>query len=170
MIYSELRSDKALLKDINEEKSVFLLGCPACANTSIYIQKADQDSDMLRLTPTGYKAVSMVGELKRLKDLLTNKSIDVDSWVGKYPTITLCLLDEHSRNIISKKCQDYKTIITLSCDAGKKSVEGILSGKRVIAGMKARGLAITALRSKMRFAKFYIDKSKVDIKRFTFDS
>jgi len=170
MIYSELRSDEALLNDLKEEKSVFLLGCPACANTSIYIQKAVEDSDMLRLTPTGFKAISMVGELKRLTNLLNDKCTDVGSWVGKYPTIMLCLLDEHSRNNISKKCRDFNTIITLCCDAGTKSIEGILEGKRVIAGMKAKGLAIAALRSKLRFAKIYVDKSKVDIKQFTFDS
>ena len=170
MIYSELRPDTALLNDLKEEKSVFLLGCPACANTSLYVQKADEDSDMLRLTPTGFKAVSMIGELKRLTNLLNDKCINVDSWVGKYPTITLCLLDEHSRKNILKKCRDFNTIITLCCDAGTKSVERILRGKRVFAGMNAKGLAIAPLKSKLRFAKLYVDKSKVDIKQFTFDS
>ena len=170
MIYSELRSDTDLLNDLDEAKSVFLLGCPICANMSLYIEKAAEGSAMLTLTPTGYKAVSMREELDRLTHLLAGKELDVDSWVGKYPIVALCVLDESARKKIIKKCQDFETVITLCCDAGKKSVEGILPGKRVIAGMNARGISLAVSKSKMGFLKQYVDKSTVDIVRFTFDT
>ena len=170
MIYSELRSDTDLLNDLEEAKRVFLVGCPACANASLYIQKAAEGSAMLTLTPTGFRAVSMSEEVDRLSHLVADKGLAVDSWVGKYPTVALCLLDERARKKLARKCEDFETVITLCCDAGLKSVEGTLSGKRVIAAMNARGLTTAVSKSKMGFAKLYIDKSTVDIMRFTLDT
>lgn len=109
-------------------------------------------------------------ELDRLKDLFSGKELDVDSWVGKCPTVALCVLDESTRKKILKKCRDFETVITLCCDAGKKSVEGILRGKRVIAGMDAKGIVNAMSNSKMGIFKLYIDKSTVNITRFTFDT
>lgn len=170
MIYSELRSDTDILNDLEKAKSVFLLGCPACANLSLYIQKAAEGSAALTLTPTGFKAVSMRKEIDRLTHLLAGKGLDVDSWVGKYPTVALCILDESARKKISKKCTNFEMVITLCCEAGKKSIEGVLPGKMVIAGMNARGIVNAILKSKMKFSKIYIDKSTVNITRFTFDT
>ena len=170
MVYCELRSDTDLLNDLEEAKRVFLLGCPACANMSLYIQKSAQVSPVLTFTPTGLKAVSMIEELDRLTHLLADKGLDVDSWVGKYPIVALCVLDERNRKKISKKCQDFERVITLCCDAGKKSVESILYGKRIIAGMNARGIVNAFSKSKMGFAKLYIDKSTMNITRFTLDA
>jgi len=170
MIYSELRSDTDLFNELEEAKRVFLVGCPLCANMSLYIQKAAEGSAMVTLTPTGYKAVFMIDEVSRLAHLLAGKGLDVDSWVGKPPAVGLCVLDERVRKKLSSKCQDFDTVITLCCDAGTKSVEGILTGKRVIAAMNARGLATGVSKSKMKIAKLYIDKKTVDIMRFTFDT
>ena len=103
MIYSELRSDTDLLNDLEESKRVFLLGCPVCANMSLYIQKAVEGSPMLTLTPTGFKAVSMREEVNRLSPFLASKGLDVDSWFGKYPTVALCVLDKSVRKKILKK-------------------------------------------------------------------
>jgi len=170
MIYCESRSDTDIINEIEDEKRFIILGCPVCANMSLYIQKAAQDSPVLALTPTGFKAVSMREEVDRLTQLLNGKGLDVNSWVGKYPIVALCVPDERNRKKIIKKCQDFETIITLCCDAGKKSVEGLLPGKRIIAGMSARGLVNALLKTKMVFAKLYIDKSTVNITRFTFDT
>ena len=170
MIYSELRSDTDLLNDLDEAKRVFLVGCPACANASRYIQKAAENTAMLTLTPTGYRAVSMEEEVDRLTHVLADKGLDVDSWIGKYPTVALCLLDERTRRKLSEKSQDFETVITLCCDAGTKSVKGILSGKRVIAAMNARGITTAMTKSKMMFVKLYVDKSTVDTMRFTLDT
>lgn len=173
MIYSELRSDTDILNDLEEAKRVFLLGCPACANVSLYIQKAAEGSPMLTLTPTGYKAVSTTEELDRLTHFLTGKEFDVDSWTGEYPTVGLCVLDESVIKEISKKCQDFDTVITLCCGAGKKSVESILTGKRIIAAMNDRGIAnaVTKVKKQNDIPQIlYIDKSTVNITRFTLDT
>jgi len=170
LIYSELRPDADLLNDLEAAKRAFLVGCPACANASLYIQKAAEGSAMLTLTPTGFRAVSMTEELNRLSHLAADKNLDVGSWVGKYPTVALCLLDERTRKKLSKKCENFETVITLCCDAGTKSVESALPGKRVIAAMSAKGLTTAVSKSKMGFAKLYMDKSTVDIMRFTLDT
>ncbi len=170
MIYSELRSNTDLLNDLEEEKRVFLVGCPACANMSLYIDKAGEGSPVMTITPTGFKAVSMTEEVDRLSQLFASKGMDVDSWIGKYPLVNLCLLDEGNRNKLSKKCQAFETVVTLSCDAGKKSVEGVLKGKKVIPGMNAMGIVNAKLKRTMGYTKFFVDKNTVDILRFTFDT
>jgi hypothetical protein len=133
----------------------------------LYIHKAPEDSAMLTLTFTGFKAVSMTEEVSRLSNLLVGKGLVVDSWVPKYPTVALCVLDETARKKIVVKSHGFDALITLSCDAGTKSVQSILPGKRVIGAMNAKGIITAALKTKMRFAKLSIDKSTVDIIRFT---
>jgi hypothetical protein len=169
MIYSESRSDIDILNDLADAKRIFLLGCPACANVCLYINKASENSDMLVLTPTGFKAVSMVEEIDRLKDLLTRKGNVVDSWVGKYPLIVLCVLDKNARKDIAIKTQGFDRVVVLSCDAGKMSVQKILPDKKVIGAMKAKGIITAEIKSKMKFAKLFIDKDSVDIMPFTVD-
>ena len=170
MIYSELRSDSDILDEIGTAKRVFVMGCPVCANMSLYIQKAAEGSATLTLTPTGYRAVSMDEEVDRLTKLLVGKGLDVDSWVGKYPVVALCVLDESIRQKIPKKCRDSETVITLCCDAGKKSIERILPGKKTIPGMNATGIVDAISKKKMGFFKLFVDKDSVNITRFTFDT
>ena len=170
MIYSELRSDTDLLNNLEDIKKVLILGCPACANISLYIQKAAEGSPMLKPAPTGFKAVSILEEVDRLKHLFEGKELEVDSWVGRYPTVALCVLDESTRKKIIKKCQNFEAVIILSCDAGKKSVENTLPGKKVIAGMSAKGMVNAILKSKMKFFKLHIDISTVNITRFTLEN
>ena len=57
MIYSELRSDFDILDDMGAARGVFIIGCPACANMSLYIQNGAEDSATFVLTPTGYEAI-----------------------------------------------------------------------------------------------------------------
>ena len=170
MIYCESRSDKEIVNELEGETRVFLLGCPVCANMSLNIQKAPDRSPVLTLTPTGFKAVSMREEVGRLTHLLNRKGLDVDSWVGKYPIVALCIPDDRNRRKILRKCRDFATVITLCCNAGKKSVEGMLPGRRVIAGMNARGIVNGLLKSKMAYTKLYIEKKSVNITPFTFDT
>ena len=170
MIYSELRSDVDILHDTGAARGVFVVGCPACANMSLYIQNSAEDSATFVLTPTGYKAVSMNEEVERLTQLFVNRGLDVGSWVGKYPLVGLCILDESARKDVRKRCQDFDTVITLCCEAGKTSIEGLLPGKKTVSGMNAKGIVNAKIKSKMKFIKYYIDKDSVNFTRFTFDS
>ncbi len=167
MIFSEQRSDTDLLNDLEGGRHVYLVGCPACANMSLYIKKAAEGSPVMTITPTGFKAVSMTGEVDRLSQLLVSRGLKVNSWIGKYPIVTLCVLDEGTRNKLSAKCKDSDTVVAMCCDAGTKSLQRILAGKRVIAGMKAKGIVNAKMKRKMGFAKFLIDRSTVDILQFT---
>jgi len=61
----------------------------------------------------------------------------------------------------------------LSCDAGKKSVESTLTGKRIIIAMNDRGImnAVTKVKEQNDIPQtLYIDKSTVNITRFTLDT
>ncbi|MFC1896362.1 hypothetical protein ACFL0Q_06845 [Thermodesulfobacteriota bacterium] len=170
MIYSELRSDTDLLNDLEDAKRVFLIGCPACANMSLYIAKADETKPVMTITPTGFKPVSMTEEVDRLSNLFASKGLDVGFWVGKYPLVTLCVTDEGIRSKLSEKCQEFETVVTLACDAGAKSVAGILTGKRIIPAMNASGIVNALSRRQMGYARIFVDKGTVDIIPFTFKS
>jgi hypothetical protein len=137
---------------------------------SLNIQQAPDHLPVLTLTPTGFNAVSMRKEVGRLTGLLNRKGLDVDSWVGKYPIVALCVPDDRNRRKIIRKCRDFSTVITLCCDAGKKSVESMLPEKRVIAGMNARGIVNGLLKSKMAYTRLYIEKESVDITPFALDT
>jgi hypothetical protein len=159
-----------MINELEGETRVFLLGCPACANMSLNIQNSPDHLPVLTLTPTGFKAVSMNEEVDRLTALLNRKGFNVDSWVGKYPIVALCVPDDRNRKKILRKCRDPETVITLCCDAGKKSVESMLPEKRVIAGMNARGIVNGLLKSKMAYTRLYIEKESVNITPFTLDT
>ena len=166
MIYCEPRSDTEILSDVENEREVVLLGCPVCANISLYFQKAPEDSPMLTLTPTGFRAVSMEKEVRRLVQVLNEKGLKVNSWVGKYPVVAMCVPDERNRKKIIEKCKDCDAVISFCCDAGKKSLENLLPEKKIIAGMNARGIMNASLKTKMVYANLSLDKKTVNITKF----
>jgi hypothetical protein len=95
--------------------------------------------------------------------------LDVGSWVGKYPLVGLCILDESARENVRKKCQDFDTVITLCCEAGKTSIEGLLPEKNTISGMNAKGIVNAKIKSRMKFLSYYIDRDSVNFTKFTLD-
>lgn len=170
MIYCEPRPDKEIVSELEGETRVFLLGCPVCANMSLNIQKAPDHLPVLTLTPTGFNAVSLRKEVERLTHLLSRKGLNVDSWVGKYPVVALCVPDGRNRRKIMGKCRDFETVITLCCDAGKKSVQSMLPDKKVIAGMNAKGIVNGFLKSKMAYTRLFVEKRSVNVTPFKLDT
>jgi hypothetical protein len=164
MIYSKMRSDTDIFKEINSKTKVFFLGCPICANTSLYIDKGSDGSAMI----FGLKPVSMSKELKRLKGVANNDKIKSDSWVGSYGLIALCALNESNRKKIIKKTKNFDVVVTLCCDAGKDSIQEILPEKKVIKGMNSKGIAMGILKNEFGLLKQFIDKETVKIKPFSF--
>ena len=79
-------------------------------------------------------------------------------------------MDKKPEEVSLKKCRGYETVITMCCEAGKKSIEGILPDKRIIAGMNAKGIVNAVMKSTLGFVKLSIDKSMVNVSRFTFNS
>ena len=80
---------------------------------------------------------------------------------------TMCMLDEKARRKLPNRCQEIDTIVTLCCETGKKNVEDIVKGKKVIGGMSAKGLLSAVTKRKM--VKIFIDKDTISIKRFSFE-
>jgi hypothetical protein len=136
---------------------------------SLHIDKAADGCPVMTITPSGYKAVSMAEEVERLEGLLVKKGSNVASWVGKYPLVALCIADDGVRKKISKKCGDFDSVVTLSCDAGQKNVENILPEKKVVPAMKAKGIVNAETRKNMTMSKFFLEKDTVNLTRFSFD-
>jgi hypothetical protein len=122
---------------------------------------------MLTISPTGFTAVSMLGEMERMERLLSAKNFHVGTFMGKYPTGILCVPDKRGRNKIIKNCQGYDAIVTLCCDGGTKSVSKIMKGKKIVPAMRAAGIVSALMKTNLIFTKLSIYKDSVDIVRFT---
>jgi len=167
MVYCEERPENEVVQDLGGAKSIIMVGCAGCANTSVYLQNAPTGSPMMTLTPTGFHPVAMKDAMDRLECLLSGKGVRVASYLGKYPTGLLCVPDKRGRSKIISRCQGYDTIITLCCDGGTRSMEKILKGRNIVPAMKARGLITALMKSNLIFTKIFIDKNSVDIVKFT---
>lgn len=167
MIYCESLSDAELLGAVQGKKNVMLVGCPGCANTSLYLRNAAHGSAMMTLSPVGLKAVSMLEEMDRLAQLFSRQGLKTDTWAGAYPLGILCVPDQRFRNKIMRQCRGYDAVITLSCDGGTKTVGKVMRGTTVIPAMKAKGIATALMKNNLLFTKFYVDKNSADIVRFT---
>ena len=115
---------------------------------------------------TGIKAVSVLSEMLRLCGLLERRGASVHSWLPNLPG-GLCALTEGARKKIFEQGRDRQTVVTLSCETGKRNVESILPDRQVVAAINARGLLRVVTRK--RFGQVLIDKRTVDILEFTFD-
>jgi len=123
---------------------------------------------MLTISPTGFTAVSMQGEMDRMERMLSAKGFNVKAWMGKYPLGILCVPDKRfGRNKIIKNCQGYDAIVTLCCDGGTKSVSKIMANKKVVPAMKAAGVVSALMKTNLTFTKLSIHRDSVDIVRFT---
>jgi len=167
MVYCEERPEDEVVRDLNGARSIIMVGCAGCANTSVYLQNAPDGSAMMTLTATGFHPVAMKDAMDRLVRLLSDKGLRVASYLGKYPTGLLCVPDNRGRAKLMKKCRGCDTVITLCCDGGTRSMENLLKGKKIIPAMKAGGLITATMKSNRLFTKFFIEKDSVDIVKFT---
>jgi hypothetical protein len=161
-VYCAPRSDEDVFAEIGDTKQILLVGCPSCANMSCAINRQD-DRPVVRLTPTGIKAVCMRDEMLRLDLLLQRRGASVDSWLPNLPG-GLCALDEGARRKLFEQGRDSETVVTLSCETGKRNVESILPDRPVVAAMNAKGLLRVVTRR--RFGQVRVDKKTVDILEF----
>jgi hypothetical protein len=161
-VYCEPRADEEILDETGDAEHILLIGCPSCANISYGIHK---ELPIAKFTPTGIKAVCMKDEIDRISRLFAEKGLLVNSWLPNLPT-GMCMLDEKARRKLPNICQEIDTIVTLCCETGRKNVEDIVKGKKVIGGMSAKGLLSAVTKRKM--VKIFIDKDTISIKRFSF--
>jgi hypothetical protein len=162
-VYCEPRTDTELLNGIGDAKRILLAGCPFCANVSYAIHKK---LPMYELTPTGLEAVSTRDEIDRLSAWLAEMGLYVDSWLPSFPS-SLCMLDEGARGDLSEKCRGFDKVITLCCETGTKNAGDILTGKKVVGAMNARGLLAGVTRAEA--GKILVDTRRVYVKRFAFE-
>ena len=170
MVYCESYSDEEVVRGLEGAKSIILVGCPGCANTSLYLKNDPEGSAMLTISPTGFTAVSMKSEMDRLQRLLSLKGLNVDTFGGKYPLGILCVPDKRGKHKIINNCQGYDAIVTLCCDGGTKSISKILKGKKIVPAMKGAGILSALMKTNLIFTKLSIEKGSVDIVKFTMDN
>ena len=131
MIYSEPKSDEALLGEIAGSKKVFLLGCSLCANFSYCIRDGLESPAWAGLKG----AVNVKKEVGRLKHVLAEHGVPT----GSVTMLALCLLTKEKRLKVIRKTDEYDTVVTLSCEIGRQNLADILEDKRVVGAMTNKG-------------------------------
>jgi hypothetical protein len=159
MIYCEPKTDEVLLGEIGDSKKVFLLGCSLCANISYCIHNHMQ-------TPMyqGLEAcINVKREAKRLKQVLAEQGVQT----GSATLISLCCISSKDVKKVTRKSAEYDTVVTLSCEFGRRNTEDYLQKKRVVGAMKNRGLMRTIVDQKGLTIRFVKDRLYVNNKKYS---
>jgi hypothetical protein len=167
-VYSTMRTDAAIMRDIAGLKSVVILGCSSCANTSIAYDKElpvnriviDNSTGRTKTTP-----VAIVEEENRLKALLESEGIKTGCEVFSAPCV---LSDDIARDQaeLLNRCDKAEAIITLFCPSGILGLKKLLHENiKIVPGMKTRGLWQRYTITDRETGLMYIDKSRFTIIR-----
>jgi hypothetical protein len=159
MIYCEPKTDKALLDELDGSKKVFLVGCSLCSNISYCIHN-QMKSPMFQGLDV---AVNTKREVKRLKQLLSEKGIQSDSTT----LIALCCISTKDVKKVLKKSEGCDTIATLSCEFGRRNTEEYSKGKRVVCTMRNKGFMRTVVDQKGLTISFVKDTLHINNKKYT---
>jgi hypothetical protein len=159
MIYCEPKSDETLLKEIAGSKKVFLAGCSLCANISYCIHNKLETPMFDGLKPP----VNVIREMERLKKLLAEQGIQASSAT----LISLCCISRKDVLKVIRKSKESDTVVTLSCDFGKRNTAEYLNGQRVVGAMKNRGLMRTIVDQKGLTIRFVKDKLYINNKKYS---
>lgn len=159
MIHCRAISDEKLLSQLTESKSILLLGCSLCANISYCIEK-DIEMPMYNwlLNPAAVKK-----EMKRIRKILEDEGYSVSELV----ILSLCFIRDVDQKKLLRAGEATDTIITLSCEYGKKNIEDILEYKNIVCAMHAEGYMRASveqdgLKLKVRKDKLYINNKKYE--------
>ena len=147
---------------IGDAKQILLAGCPSCANIGYYMHR-EKDRPIIKFTLKGIKSVCTQDEIGRISNLLTEKGVNVVSWLPNYPN-AMCVLDEGSCKKLLNKGQNVDTILAMCCESGQKNVAKIFPDKEIVGAMNAEGLLRGVTRKKL--GKFFIDEQTIDILRY----
>jgi hypothetical protein len=132
MVYCQPKPDATLLKEIGDSKKVFLLGCSLCANISYCVHNKLQSPIFYKFEgPNNVKA-----EIKRIKKILEAKDVKT----GSDTMMSLCFVTSKQVQQVARKTKEYDTVVTFSCDVGRRNVGDFLKEKIVTGAMKTRGL------------------------------
>ncbi len=153
VVHVVLVSDSKIIEEVAGFKSVAIVGCTYCANSSIayeknvpaYMMSVDKTTGRTTLLP-----IALMEETNRLKNLLESKGINakVEMWSP------LCALT-HDKGLptamggrqwadpeLANRCADAEAVIALCCVGGMLGVKKRLGkATRIIRGMKTVGLS-----------------------------
>lgn len=138
-IYSEPISDEKILKDLNGMKNVLIIGCGSCANVSYNIFNGGKEP----FTNILKKPFSILKEITRLKELLTEKGFSVDSIVNS----GLCVKSKKVKKSINA-AEKFDALILLSCTAGVHTFKDLNKHKKIIPGMHVKGFKSVGFKRK----------------------
>jgi len=129
-VYCEPLSDEKIIKGLEGAKSVFIIGCGACANISynIYNGAKEPFANIMK------KPLSILKEVNRLEDMLTEKGFKVDSEIKG----VLCVQNKKFAKL-SNKINQFDALLVLSCKGGINTVSTLSNDKKIVAGMQLKG-------------------------------
>jgi hypothetical protein len=157
MIYCEPKPDEVLLGELAGSREVFLLGCSLCANISYCIHNGLQ-SPIYR----GLDAVNVKREIKRLKEVLARQGVHC----GSATLVSLCLVTTEQQAKVIRKTTGAETVVTLSCEFGRRNTQDYLKDKRVACAMKNKGLMRATVNQKRLTLRLDRDRLYINNKRY----
>ena len=167
-VYSSMRSDADILREINGLKSVVIVSCSSCANTSIAY---DKDLPVNRITTdketgrTKTVPVAVVEEANRLKTLFEKNGIETKCEIFSAPCV---ISDDIARDqsAVLKHCNEADAVVTLFCPSGIMGLKRLLRKDiKIVPGMKTMGLWQRYTYTDPATGLMYIDKAKFAIVR-----
>lgn len=164
-VYCVPIEDDRLLEQIRPAGRVLLVGCPSCANVC-YARHRDSRTPVVKATLAGLKATSVLREARRLAEILKGEGVETTLWVPNYPA-ALCALDQGGRNKLIKLARQQDVIVTLSCESGKKNVEEMDTGVRVVNAMMASGILRGIIERKL--TSYFLNRESVRVLPFTLE-
>lgn len=145
-VYSVLLPDSKILGRVSSFKSVVILGCTACANSSIAY---DKDLPLARLAvdktteKTTSKPVAILEESDRLKALLEKKGIDTSVEMLPGPCVLSAERESADAELVDR-CAGAEAVLTLCCGGGTLGIDRRLAKRaQVISGMKTVGSSLS---------------------------
>lgn len=153
VVHVVLVPDSKILEEVVGFKSVAIVGCTACANSSIayeknlpvYMMSVDETTGRTTLLP-----MAMMEETNRIKNLLESKGITVR--VEIWPPLCSQAHDKELPTAmggrqwadpeLANRCADAEAVIALCCDGGMLGIKKRLGkAAKIILGMKTIGLS-----------------------------
>ena len=170
-----MRSDSSILKEIEGLESVYIVGCPACANFSIAYEK-DKPAQKLTVDKetgrTSLSPLAVTAETNRLKKIFEDKGMKVGTEI--WPVICASTSDGEIQYggpqwvdpALVNRCSGAEVIVALCCVGGVVGLKKRFGEDcKVIPGMKTEGISYlyTALDKETNLV--HIDKARSTIIR-----
>ena len=162
-VYSLMRPDVDILRDVAGFKSAVILGCTSCANVSIaYVKELPLSRILLdeKTKQTKKLPVAIVEEANRLKALFEKNGIDTKVELC-YAPCNYYEEKELDESEIFRRCNESDSVVLLSCSAGFLGVRNRLRRNvKLFTGMKTFGLHQIHSITDHEKGLVYIDKDR----------